>query len=158
MVKDTVAESARGGDAGDRDAGDRGAGDRDAEERGLAGLVDVLRLLSEPTRVRILLLLAGRGPTCVNEICATLKVPQPTVSHHLGWLRAGSLVRTRRDGKQIYYALHACVQSERPAEGGQALRIGLPQFALKIETRAGGGGNSVAPAPGETPPGSPPVG
>lgn len=61
-------------------------------------------LLGEPTRVRILLLLCG-GEHNVSRLCELLRLPQPTVSHHLGLLRRGGLLTSRRDGKSIHYGL-----------------------------------------------------
>lgn len=61
-------------------------------------------LLGEPTRVRILLLLCG-GEHNVSHLCELLRLPQPTVSHHLGLLRRGGLLTSRRDGKSIHYGL-----------------------------------------------------
>jgi len=61
-------------------------------------------LLSEPVRLRIALLLA-RQERSVNSLRDELKLPQPTVSHHLGVMRAGGVVDARRAGKQRFYRL-----------------------------------------------------
>jgi DNA-binding transcriptional ArsR family regulator len=70
----------------------------------VVALSTVFGLLGDPTRVRILLLLC-RGEMNVSKLCDVLKIPQPTVSHHLGLLRRGGLLQTRREGKSIHYAL-----------------------------------------------------
>ena len=62
-------------------------------------------LLGDPTRLRILQLLERDGELNVQALCAALGLPQPTVSHHLGLLRRAGVLRSRRDGKRIYYAL-----------------------------------------------------
>ena len=43
---------------------------------------------------------------CVGDVVAQTGVTQPTVSHHLGVLRETGLVRTRREGRQIFYTLN----------------------------------------------------
>ncbi len=65
--------------------------------------VKILKLVSEESKLRIMLLLAKKGPLTVTEIAATLDMNQSTVSHHFSLLRNADLVTTRRDGKNIYY-------------------------------------------------------
>ena len=59
---------------------------------------------ADPTRVRILAALRHRE-LCVCELCDALDVTQSTLSTHLKVIREASLVRTRKQGKWIYYAL-----------------------------------------------------
>ncbi|HUU91674.1 MAG TPA: metalloregulator ArsR/SmtB family transcription factor [Phycisphaerae bacterium] len=59
-------------------------------------------LLSDPTRLGVLKLLAG-GPKNVTALCNALGLKQPTVSHHLGLLRMGRLVLGTRMGKSVVY-------------------------------------------------------
>jgi ArsR family transcriptional regulator len=68
----------------------------------------LFRTLSDPTRLRLLNLLAC-GETCVCELTGTLRVVQPKVSRHLAHLKRAGLVETRRDGKWMHYrwAKHA---------------------------------------------------
>ena len=62
------------------------------------------RLLGEPMRLRILQLLeAGESP--VGEIVETLKSSQPNISKHLQALCQGGLIRRRREGLNVYYAI-----------------------------------------------------
>ena len=72
--------------------------------RQIEALARLFSILSDPTRLRILLLLA-EGERNVSDLCRRLGAPQPTVSHHLGLLRMGELVNTRRNGKEIFYSL-----------------------------------------------------
>ncbi len=65
--------------------------------------VKILKLVSEESKLRIMLLLAKKGALTVTEIAATLDMNQSTVSHHFSLLRNADLVTTRRDGKNIYY-------------------------------------------------------
>lgn len=69
---------------------------------GHAAAATLLRLLGDPTRLRLLYLLAA-GERNVTDLCTALGVPQPTASHHLGLLRQGGVLGSRRDGKHIYY-------------------------------------------------------
>ena len=72
--------------------------------RPLREAVLVLQLLADETRLRLLFLLCDREAN-VTELCASLRRPQPTVSHHLGILRRGGIVLDRRAGKSIFYRL-----------------------------------------------------
>lgn len=60
--------------------------------------------LDDPTRVLILELLLDREKT-VSELVGALGSPQGRVSTHLGCLRHCGYVRTRRDGRNVYYRL-----------------------------------------------------
>lgn len=71
-------------------------------------LVSLFRLLSDKTRLNILLSLA-RGERNVTSLCEELRLPQPTVSHHLGLLRGNNMIANRRRGKQVFYSLHGAV-------------------------------------------------
>lgn len=64
----------------------------------------VFRAFAEPTRMRILHLLA-HGELTVSEMVRVLGRPQPTVSRHLAYLRKARLIRTRRSGLHVYYRL-----------------------------------------------------
>jgi|GEM_PF-735948 len=69
----------------------------------------LLRLLSDPTRLRIFLLLR-EGEACVCELASALGLAENLVSHHLGALRRAGLVRDRRDASDarwVYYTLNA---------------------------------------------------
>ena len=70
----------------------------------LTSLDALFKALADPTRLRILGLLAG-GEICVCNIHECLDIPQPTASRHLAYLRRKGLVRTRKDGLWVHYAL-----------------------------------------------------
>jgi DNA-binding transcriptional ArsR family regulator len=74
-------------------------------EQDLEQLTSLFRLLSDKTRLNILMLLA-QGERNVSSLCEELNLPQPTVSHHLGLLRMNSVIANRRHGKQVFYALN----------------------------------------------------
>ena len=76
-----------------------------------AEVARVLAALSQPTRLRILRLLAVvHSEYSVGELVAALKLPQPTVSRHLSILRLHGLVAPRRDGKFVFYRLSGAVR------------------------------------------------
>ena len=68
----------------------------------LATASSVLRLLADPTRVRLLALLE-REELTVAELAAVLHLAQPRVSTHLAKLKEAELVRDRRAGVSAYY-------------------------------------------------------
>ena len=86
---------------------------RDAEvsDQDLEQLSSLFRLLSDKTRLSILLKLAD-GERNVTSLCADLQLPQPTVSHHLGLLRMNNVVGNRRSGKQVFYTLNSIADSD----------------------------------------------
>jgi ArsR family transcriptional regulator, arsenate/arsenite/antimonite-responsive transcriptional repressor len=65
-------------------------------------LESVLKALADKTRLRILALL-GNNEVCVCHIHDTLRLPQPTVSRHLAYLRRAGLVDVRRDRVWMHY-------------------------------------------------------
>jgi DNA-binding transcriptional ArsR family regulator len=74
------------------------------EEHSLAELGDFFKTFGDSTRVRIVSALIS-GELCVCDIAATLDMTVSAVSHQLRVLRQAKIVRTRRDGKQIYYSI-----------------------------------------------------
>jgi len=66
---------------------------------------DLLRILGDPTRTRLLSLLASDELT-VAELVRATRLPQSRVSTHLGRLREAGLVRDRRAGPACFYALN----------------------------------------------------
>jgi ArsR family transcriptional regulator len=70
----------------------------------LGATSDLLGLLAEPSRVRLLALL-GDNELTVNELCAATELGQSRVSTHLGKLRDAGLVRDRRAGGSTYYRM-----------------------------------------------------
>jgi ArsR family transcriptional regulator len=68
-------------------------------------LAQTLKALSDPIRLRIILLLQAEGEQCVCDLMAVLKLPQSTVSRHLAYLKRSCWVDTRRDGLWMYYKL-----------------------------------------------------
>jgi DNA-binding transcriptional ArsR family regulator len=69
-----------------------------------AALAETFRALGDLTRVRMLDALA-RAELCVQDLAATLHLSESAVSHQLRLLRNMRLVRTRRAGRMVFYAL-----------------------------------------------------
>ena len=90
----------------------------------LAGL---FKLLSDGTRLRILMLLA-KGERNVSSLCEELRLPQPTVSHHLGLLRMRNVIANRRNGKQVFYGLDGQVRTGPE----NTLQISSDQYTIRI--------------------------
>jgi ArsR family transcriptional regulator len=68
-------------------------------------LAQTLKALSDPIRLRIILLLQAEGELCVCDLMAVLQLPQSTVSRHLAYLKRSCWVDTRREGLWMHYTL-----------------------------------------------------
>jgi len=64
----------------------------------------VFKALADESRLRILKLLEVRE-MCVCEVMVALDLTQPTASHHLGLLENAGLVKSRKEGKWVFYSL-----------------------------------------------------
>ncbi len=64
------------------------------------------RALTDPTRLRILMLLLNEEELCVCHLTEILDIVQPKVSRHLAVLRENELLLDRRNGLWIHYRLH----------------------------------------------------
>jgi DNA-binding transcriptional ArsR family regulator len=74
------------------------------EPRDVEAVADRLRLLADPTRLRIVCALAQgeTNPTCLAELAG---VGIPAVSQHLAKLRLAGICRPHRDGQRVWYEL-----------------------------------------------------
>ena len=99
-----------------------------SDEQSLGHLCQLFRLLSDKTRLQIVMLLAG-GERNVTSLCEELDLPQPTVSHHLGLLRMNRVIINKRHGKQVIYALDA---SGGKASNGK-LKFHTPPYGVVVE-------------------------
>ena len=78
-------------------------------------LAELFKALSDPTRLRLIKLLAecasqsekcGGGSLCVNALAGSLDVSQSAVSQHLRVLRQAGLVQGERRGQMVHYSLY----------------------------------------------------
>ncbi|NOY68847.1 MAG: helix-turn-helix transcriptional regulator [Deltaproteobacteria bacterium] len=67
-------------------------------------LADFFKLFSDSTRISILCALS-ESEMCVCDLCALLNMKQSAISHQLRTLKQVRIVRNRREGKSVYYAL-----------------------------------------------------
>lgn len=93
------------------------------------------RALADPTRLRILEIVAG-GERCVCDLVEQIDVPQPLLSHHLRILRDAGFLTHRKEGRWSYYALDRerleacrCVLEEALATYDHAAERGVPGCA-----------------------------
>jgi DNA-binding transcriptional ArsR family regulator len=94
----------------------------------LGELANLFDMLSDKTRLQIVLLLAA-GERNVGSLSEELKLSQPTVSHHLGLLRMNRMIINKRHGKQVIYALD-------PAAGravGGTIKFQCEPYGVTIE-------------------------
>lgn len=70
----------------------------------LYDLAELFKVFGDSTRIRILCALL-KNEMCVYHLSEELEMGQSAISHQLRILRASGLVKTRRSGKEIYYAL-----------------------------------------------------
>ena len=100
-----------------------------------AKMARVFHSLGDKTRLSIMTLLA-KGEMNVTTLCKKLKLQQSSASFHLGLLRQGGVVVSRRDGRQIFYSLadltrhHLGCKSELARTGSNAARFGPAELAL----------------------------
>ena len=76
-------------------------------------LVPLFAALADPTRLRLLNLIAGRE-VCVCYLVEILRQGQPKISRHLAYLRRVGVVAARREGKWMHYRI------ERPENAAAA--------------------------------------
>ncbi|MEO5622207.1 MAG: metalloregulator ArsR/SmtB family transcription factor [Dokdonella sp.] len=99
----------------------------------LAATSALLRLLSDPTRVRLLALLE-REELTVAELSAVLRLAQPRVSTHLAKLKEAELVRDRRAGVSSYYRYNGELDAKERALL-QALKDNVDDAMLREDER-----------------------
>lgn len=74
------------------------------DEDALYDLAELFKVFGDSTRVRILFALFG-AELCVCDLSEALDMTQSAISHQLQILRTNKLVKSRREGKQVYYSL-----------------------------------------------------
>lgn len=80
----------------------------------MADAWEILKLLADPTRVRLLSLLA-REELSVAELQEIMDMGQSRISSHLGLLRQGELLQDRREGKKTFYTWSKSIASDAQA-------------------------------------------
>ena len=70
----------------------------------ISNISSFFKVLGDETRVKILYALS-QNEMCVSDISAMLDMSQAAISHQLKQLKLGGQVKTRREGKSIYYSI-----------------------------------------------------
>src|SRR4051812_11162531 len=107
-------------------------------DQAVRDLAQVFKLMSDETRLRILLYLANSGELHVTDLCNRLGQSQPAVSHHLALLRVSGLIEARREGKHNFYSVRAehfgaLLVVLVSAGGAMPRKSGFQQFLLTYE-------------------------
>ena len=74
------------------------------EEEKLYDLAELFKIFGDTTRIRILFVLF-EAELCVCDLAAALNMTQSAISHQLGILKRSRLVKSRREGKSVFYSL-----------------------------------------------------
>lgn len=69
---------------------------------------EIFKALADPTRREILRLL-GRGEQSAGQLAERFDMTRPSMSHHFSVLKQAELLRSRREGQQIFYSLNTTV-------------------------------------------------
>jgi DNA-binding transcriptional ArsR family regulator len=80
--------------------------------------------LAAPERLRVIRFLAD-GRRNVTEIAESLRIPPVNLSHHLTVLKHASLIRSKKEGRFVWYSL-------RPGVLEEVLNAGIPREALNL--------------------------
>jgi ArsR family transcriptional regulator len=77
-----------------------------ADEGWAAETSELLKAVADPTRLRMLACLwKAASAVCICDFTATFGLSQPTISHHMGKLKAAGLVESHKRGIWVYYRL-----------------------------------------------------
>ena len=74
------------------------------EEEDLYDLAELFKVFGDSTRIRILFVLF-EAEVCVFDLAETLHMTQSAISHQLRILKQSKLVKSRREGKSVFYSL-----------------------------------------------------
>ena len=102
-------------------------------------LADLFRVFGDSTRIKILYALHD-DELCVQDIANAVQLSQSAVSHQLRVLKDSKLVRFRRDGKTIYYALDDDHVRSILSMGMDHIEECCPQNAVSSAAPCGGAG------------------
>lgn len=112
--------------------------------RSLEQVTQQIKALADPTRLRALILLHGKGEVCVCEIAEYLDEPEFKVSRHLAVLRKAGLVSVRRKGVWMHYSL---AELREPVEA--ALAGVIESASLELDAALTASADSCCKAAGE---------
>src|SRR5918993_3213139 len=120
------------------------------DQQSIEGLTEIFRVLGDPTRVRILDVLS-QAERCVGDLAGQLGMTESAISHQLRLLRNARIVRSRRDGRMIFYSLddrHVLTLFEQGLRHVQEAGLAAPKSngeGEPVSTRPNGGSGPVPP-------------
>ena len=80
-------------------------GEATLDTRGAVALARLLGALADPIRLRLISILAERGPTCACDLVGPLERSQPTISHHTKVLAGVGLLHGSKHGRSIWWSV-----------------------------------------------------
>lgn len=110
--------------------------------RTVEALAETFRVLGDPTRVRILDALSS-GELCVCDIASLVGISESAASHQLRLLRGMRLVRPRRAGRLVYYAVddqHILELLAQALTHVEEMRVAGPADSQPAKRPTGGAG------------------
>ncbi len=107
-------------------------------DKSIQNLVQVFKLLSDETRLRILFYLIEKNELHVTNLCQLLGQSQPAVSHHLALLRVAGIIEARRSGKHNFYSVAIpffsdLVRQTLKAWGPVPKKLRIHEFVLQYQ-------------------------
>ena len=69
-------------------------------------IAQMLSVLAEPTRIKILECISREGEMCAKDILPVFAITQPTLSHHLNLLLDNDILTARKDGRFVHYSVN----------------------------------------------------
>ncbi len=75
-------------------------------EYSVEDFLELLRALSDETRQQIIKLFFTEKEVCVTDIASNFTLSRPTISHHLNLMKRAKLLRSRKEGKEVYYSVN----------------------------------------------------
>jgi ArsR family transcriptional regulator, arsenate/arsenite/antimonite-responsive transcriptional repressor len=70
------------------------------------GCMEALRALSDETRLNIIALFYNINELCANDIAKNFTLSRPTISHHLNLMKRAKILKSRKEGKEIYFSVN----------------------------------------------------
>ena len=70
----------------------------------ILGLSAFFKVLGDPTRIKMMCIME-QGELCVQDLAAALEMTKSAISHQLSGLKAAGLVKSRREGKNVFYSI-----------------------------------------------------
>lgn len=70
---------------------------------------EALKALADPSRRKVMALLRKAGELSAGDLAQQFDMTKPTMSHHFAVLKDAGLVKSRREGQQIFYSLNTTV-------------------------------------------------